>query len=166
MRQNDWERLTRVLEDELKTHEIALSFAHAKQDALVLQDMHALQKILVKEEDLVERIRQVASARHHVMQDSCESLGIAKDQSLTCLLDHVTGRMRGRLSELRAKLSELMQEVSRVNRINTMLVQQTLEHIRGFLGILIYGGRKDQGLYTASGQRRVSGPNTLFSQKV
>lgn len=146
MKKEQQDALARSLDTALAAHSALLETAEMKRAALVALDMDAVRAVTVREERLVDEIRDneeerrallIAAAGYEPASGEVVRLREVHDMLAPDVLEHVR--------QLRAELVKIAGRLRRVNAINKALSEQMLAHIHGFLGLIAGATSKREG---------------------
>lgn len=124
------ENLLDALESELSEYQNLLELSKQKTSILIKGDVDALQKLTDEEQVVVDRLAPIERKREELMKDVANVLN--KDVNtlkLHQIVEVLQGREneQGRLMKVHDALSDVTNQVKRVNEQNRALIKQQLE---------------------------------------
>lgn len=138
----------------------------AKQSALVRADRPALERTTRREEELLARAQALEQRRGAMIARTAEALGVPA-AGLT--IERIAGRAEEApartLRALRGALREKGKALQRLNRLNRLLLEQSLGHIQDFL-LLLSGRGLEDATYSRAGLERKPAGGTLIVNQV
>lgn len=146
------EKLLAHLKLEIGACRELLSETKKEKEAIVASDIEAINAVCLRKQILVERINRLNSERLGMKPALTEHFGIDQDEfSLTNLSGLVKEPYSSRIKADCQRIKELIEKVNETNRTNTVLLENSLELVRGALDLLNYlsfGG----GMYGPAGK--------------
>lgn len=133
------ENLLNVIEQETVEYQLLLELSKKKTPIIVAGNLEELEKITDEEQDVVSRITNIDKKREEVTADIANVMN--KDVT-TLKLSNIIELLGKRpeeqkkLSLLRDKLQETVQEMARVNEHNRELIENSMEMIDFNLNLL------------------------------
>lgn len=122
--------LCEALETLRLQHEQLIVLAERKKEALVANDIDALNETVTKESRLIKLIAEAESKRQQAVIDCLGSLGMNATPSTTVaslirMISNPDEKLR--LSDLAEKLSAVIEKLRAMNEVNMRLTQQSIE---------------------------------------
>ena len=151
------ERLEAVLKSELETHSSLLASAQEFNGALREENVAKIDRQRTAHDDMICRIEKLEEQRSECCSTLARSLGIGgKPLRMSMLLEKLPPRWRERLSSVQRSLREKVNELSKINLANRILLEEGLRMAEHTFSMVRQAGPK----YTAYGTRgqSVSGP--------
>lgn len=125
--------------------------AGKKKEALVLNDVAAVESITAAEENLVQLMTELEQERLAKTRRIADDIGFAGELTISEMIERAGGgETAKRLKELGAALADALTELSRLNKLNNSLIETQLN----YLGYIINATTTPSTLnnsYTASG---------------
>jgi len=133
--------------------------AQAKRSALIEFAVHDIERIIEQEGELIARIARVEKVRE---EELAQWLPTTDNPTLG---DLIAQDPSDELIELRDRLRVLACELARVNRLNSELCAQGLEHLQGFIDV-ITRGNVESSTYGRSGSAKRYSPRPLVNRSI
>jgi len=153
-----WEELIVILERELEVLLSLKELTYDKTDIIVSNDIEELEKIIKKEEELINLLANTEEERVNLM----DSWGVGKDTPLTEVIEK-TIEGKEELMDIGLKLSKALEEIQSRNNTNKQLIYENLEWLDFNMNLLTnthtpttYGKEK----------KGTEAKNSLFDRKV
>lgn len=160
--------LTEILWKEVRVFERLLETLAAEQEALVRQEVEAVETIVAEQKMLTETTGHLEKARIRVVARLAGAVG-EDPAALTLkrLMERVAAPQAEQLAQVREALLEVQEKVRGTNRQNALLIKQSLKYVDKSLQILA-GGEGPAGTYRPSGkiETRPSAQRTVMNQVV
>jgi hypothetical protein len=124
-----------------------LTIVENKKDALVSNDYELLNKVVANEEERLLSIQLAEEERLIIMQNLFREYGIEKKRyKLEFLLEALEGKINSKIVEnIRYKekqMKDTINEITRVNHLNMMLIQQSRSLINQTIQAIVNSGTK------------------------
>ncbi len=118
-----------VLEAQTGCYNELLNMANNKRDVIIDGDLPSLQKITSDEQVVAGQILRLEKKRNEVINDiSLVTTINADDLNLSRLIERLKGKEEEeKLIEVRAKMSDVVFELKEANKMNEILIKQSLE---------------------------------------
>jgi flagellar biosynthesis/type III secretory pathway chaperone len=147
------ERLIEILQKELGVQQELLGLADRKRQSLVRLQVSKLEEITHQEEQVLARLGALIEGRIQLIMDLGHHMQI---QPQGHMMEQIAGYIGGNLSDqllsLTKKLRYTIHQVNSINRHNKDLIEQSLRHIREFLGFIV-GESEADIIYGRNGTR-------------
>lgn len=118
-----------VLCRELDHYRDLLDLMLKEKDLLVSNQPEELAAVLELQHQAMERAREMEAARMEALGRLATRLGVTEPVTLRALESALTGDPRARVARLREALTHVIPRVDQVNRINVMLIRNSLSYI-------------------------------------
>ncbi|MDI3547011.1 MAG: hypothetical protein PWR10_663 [Halanaerobiales bacterium] len=136
------DKLINFLEEEYSVYQQLYTLGKQKQEVLITEDLTGLEEIVSKEENYLNRARELKSSRER----------IAGNNSITMLLEKAGYPYRDKLIELQEKLSDVVLKIDDQNILNEKLIHNSLQFLN--LNLNLVTSNNSQGTYDKRGQLR------------
>lgn len=162
------EKLEKILKSELDEHITFLDTARAFNHAIKEEDLGKIEQQRLVQDETVCRIEKLEDQRMECCTELAQSLGIgSRPFRLAQLLEKLPEHWRSRLEDIRRTLRNKVNELSKMNISNRILLEEGLRMVEHtFSSIRKCGSSR----YAAYGQRGQvtggTGPRTIFNQTV
>lgn len=143
-----------------------LSLAHEKQEALVHNDLAAVEAAVAGEEKLVVQVGKLEERRNQLVEALARELGLDQQQlSISRLAEAGLGHV-AELQGVADELSRVLAELTRVNEQNHQLLQQSLKYLEFTINLL--AGQEELPVYQGKEGKQPAErtPARLFDKKV
>lgn len=126
------ETLIDVLEKENTEYEGLLGLSENKTAAIVSGDVEQLQEILVQEQKYISTIDALDAKREENVKDICNVLNLsAKNMKIDMIVEMLEKQPKERdaLHEIHLKLKRTLEQLTRINENNKVLLKESMEMI-------------------------------------
>lgn len=103
---------------------------------LVERDYKALYDTVDSKQQVVGRIEALGKKRAALIADGAKDLSIDGEANLSAIIARLSGPQREELARLQETILALVESVSEINSLNTLVVKGSLENIVKTLGFL------------------------------
>ena len=150
--------LVSTLQEEISYQKKLLSLGMAKREGLVKVDIKKVEDSTLNEEGLLLSLGNVAEKRIRLITEIADMLALNQDNvSVNNIAAYVGEPYKSQLLSISSELKSVIKEVSRVNKQNKLLSEQSLFHIKEFFRILS-GEEESDMAYTRRGVEKKSAP--------
>jgi flagellar biosynthesis/type III secretory pathway chaperone len=161
---NVTEELREILTAELEAHERLLDLKRREREELIRGSADGLLAVVGEIEDVVSRIGKLEERRRAACGMLQGSPGVERAvTSVAETLDRFRGESDGWSETCRARFSEVLGELQRVNRENGYLVRGSLHWVNDNLRIL--SGGPGRGTYDGSGETKAAGRESVLMSR-
>lgn len=167
--QNRLDQFEKILTKELNFYKNLLNYSKEKHKSLISKEIDDISLITQKEEGLVHKIRECETVRINVLKEianeikvSIEELNITKISQL-CENELI----KKSLLEKKEELKSILNELQKVNDLNTELIKQSLDIINQTVRMMS-NTATNPNLYNKKRQDQVVRPQQsfLFDKKI
>lgn len=126
------DNLVEVLEEENTQYEKLVELSKEKKQAIIKADIHTLEEIAEREQEISSLLRNLDIRRDEVLKDMSDVLGKDfKEMTITRLIGYLDQQPKEqeRLSEIRAKILDTGNQMQEWNKRNEKLLNQALEMV-------------------------------------
>ncbi len=149
-----------ILTREKECCEALLAQSHKKKEALVQNDVAAIEAITSVELDLIQSMTDVEQERLAQTRRIAENLGIAEELTIHKMIELSDGAEAAQLKKLRDDLSSILEEQLRLNELNNSMIEAQLTYIDYMLNATTPSTLTNS--YTASGDSPESDSRMKF----
>ena len=157
------EKLVEALQDDLDSHRKLAEVLENKLNAMSCRDISRLEALGITEQQLVSSItvnERKRSAATHRATEAYYPQRRGRVASARELAQKTGEPLRGKVLALSALLSEVIEKVRRLNRINMSATQKILGHVDYVFQIIAQSGC-DIGIYGRAGEKSFLEQNRL-----
>lgn len=123
-------RLIKLIGEEVLVFETFLQYLNRQQEALVNNDLEALQAVTLEQEALGEKTLQLESDRRALVAEISTGLDLESDDiTLSELTKLVSGPQSNQLHSLQATLLDLHDQITTIKVRNDFLIRKSMEYI-------------------------------------
>lgn len=158
-----FENLAALLERQKDIYEEIFSLAKLKQTELVKGSLEVLDNLNKQEEMLVIRAGRLEEERFKCTNDLIALCGLDEKASLQELLEKAPPEIKIALAALQKALTELLEQLDKINGENMDLIKQSLRFIHFSLEAVT---QETQTTYTAHRAIKVENLTKLLDRKV
>lgn len=134
-------QLTIVLKNETLLHQQLLEAAEQKRLAIIAGDVTAMEKTLVVEYDLLEKVHVAEKERLLLVNDlSAQLLIEITPITISAILEKIPAERGADLSTARQELKTVLEKLRIRTRQNAELLQASMDHVNSFLTMISNAG--------------------------
>lgn len=160
-----WEALVAVLSRILSIYQAILTLSQEKKEILVAAKSQELEKVTKQEEMLILQVGKLEELRRKLVSELMVAHGIGEGGSSLLQLQNIAmPAVATQLEEFRRKMSDIMAEITPLNKLNNELINQALGFINYNINILSQTAVGPT--YAAKGQANEQTKRTVFDAKV
>lgn len=154
--------LIRSEEDVLKTF---LDLLRRQKEYLLANRIDDFRATVSQQEELMEEIRTLEEKRVAKVREIAASTGLKEDEvTLTRLIEITLGDVSAELKDLKKELSQLVERIRKMSRINALLIKRSLNFIQQSIGWMIDASDITQ-VYDPNGRAtRQTGTNLMVNK--
>ncbi|MFH1862558.1 MAG: flagellar protein FlgN [bacterium] len=105
---------------------------------LLRNEIEKFQMTVSEQENLLDEIRCLEETRISKVKEIAEQTGMKEDGiTLSYLIESTLGNVSEELKELKKNLSDLIESIHHVNRVNELLIKRSLNFIQQNIGWMI-----------------------------
>lgn len=132
-----WEKLVTVLTEMLETYKTVLELSHRKRDLLVTVKTKEIEALTRDEELLIIKLGKLEKERQAILAELAAVYNLDNDKlTLKAIKAMAEQPVVESLSTIDAEFTKITGELADLNRLNTMLIQQSLEYVNYNLNVL------------------------------
>ena len=126
------EKFCDIIQEQLQLHEQLLSLSTEKKTILIEGSLERLEKLIKNEHRLIQEVQYLERDRFAMVKQLAEVLKISPDRvTISFLIDVVQSSEEKQLmAELKDNFQRVIEELTRINEINSNLLKQSLEYIQ------------------------------------
>lgn len=144
--------LKSTLERELEYYRKYLDLCTEIRTAVKDSEYDKLQRAVKEQERIVTAIADLEGSRLLLVDEFAEQYRLPKDTTrLADITEHADESLRRELTTLKHQLKSLVKDVQRENKLNSVLIGDSMGYIRGTFEI-IAGVRRSRDTYTPAGK--------------
>jgi flagellar biosynthesis/type III secretory pathway chaperone len=130
--------LIKKLDIEMRLYRELIALLHEETDAVIKRDYKDLYKVLGRKEYVLSALERAVRERIALVGETLGDEPLKDDKSTisALILSLHSSPERDELVEAREKLQSLMDSAREVNRVNTHIVQTSLDNVNKTLGFL------------------------------
>jgi len=116
-----------ILQEQIKTYRVFRDLLSRERSCLVNIDSEKIDEISKVKDTVIMKLRLLEEERQRLVKQYAEDNGFETDMNLDKL-----GNLSGNSTyhELRSQLLSLLQNIEELNRINSILINRSLNHIK------------------------------------
>ncbi len=140
-------KLLRVLEKQERNLKNLINIGTEKKDALMINNHEDLNKVIVKEEQMLLTIQLTEEDRLLIMRDLFNEFNIDnKRYKISILLEKLKNRVEPRtlkiILEYETRIKGLIEEITKINQVNMLLIKQSSSLINEITREIILANKK------------------------
>ncbi len=158
-------RLIEILEEENRVYSDILDISRRKTRIIVDGKVDQLDRLTRTEQQMVIGIGRLEKEREGIIRQLAGHMGVErKDINIDMLRDRLRGGLKDRLSKAKDEIGKTLDELKKVNELNSQLIQKSLEYID--FSINLIAGDASRSTYSGGkGKDRKEGIS-FFDHKV
>lgn len=134
---NAAEKLSQHLGKEISCYKDFIPVLQQETDNLINRDYKALYETVARKEGFLVKIASLGRTRIELMEEAAGEAGLSGDDvKLSRIIENTDQPLSDELTELRSKVLSLMESINEISRVNTLVVEGSLENINKTLGLL------------------------------
>lgn len=123
--------LIQLIRQEQDVLERFLKVLEVQKKHLLANQIDEFQGTVSQQESVLEEIRTLEEKRIAIVRNMAQKTGMREDEiTLTHLIETTLGDVSSELKSLKKRLSDLVERIRRVNRINQLLIKRSLNFIQ------------------------------------
>ena len=147
-------KLIALINGEIRTFHQLLQLLHEEQEAIVDDDMQAIERSVAAQEGLALQAQELEAKRIQLIAELSKELDLGEDcVTLAKLMEALEGPHSDELARMRSTVLELNQRIRETNENNAFLIRQSMRYTERCLDILA-GQPIARGMYGHSGRAR------------
>jgi hypothetical protein len=163
---NYFNELIEIMQKEAELYMELKDLEEEKKEVIINNDVKALDAMTRKEQGFVKTIVQLESLRTQAVDGLCREKGHHKIDILTELYDILNPFEQQQLKVFELKLMRAVDDIQKLNQVNSKLIEQSLEFIDVTLTLAQALGVEDAGYGKDAEGREVKVKKGLFDAKV
>lgn len=161
-----WSKLVVLMTDITDFYQTVLELSQKKKEALVAAQVGELDRITRQEEALLLESGKLEAAREKLVEEIAVAHGLKSSELTLTKAQTIAGpKVAGQLQGLEERLAGIIGELAPLNKLNTELIQQSLDFVQYNLNLLSQNAAGTN--YAPGGQgESAPRPRTLIDAKV
>ncbi len=144
--------LETALKKELELYKQYLETCYNIRDYVKESDIEKIQACIKKQELVAGNIGELEGSRQLLINEFAEQNNVSKEKiNLSFIIQSAEQNIRKKLVELQYKLKSILKEVQKENKINSVLMSESLNYIKNSFEIIAGVCRKKE-VYNAGGR--------------
>ncbi|MEW6599411.1 MAG: flagellar protein FlgN [Nitrospirota bacterium] len=119
-----------ILQEQIKTYKVFQDLLNRERECLVKIDSEKVDEISKEKDTVIMKLRLLEEERQRLIKQFAEDNGLEMDINLD-RLGQCTGNSA--FHEIRSLLLSLLQSVEEMNRVNSILIDRSLNHVKNNL---------------------------------
>lgn len=158
--------LTDILEQETEIYGDLLKISKNKTDTIIKGNVKELEEDLKREQTALLKVNRLEDSREKLICKLSENLEIHKnDLTITELVKHIQGEQADRLQKARNMILNIMDELKKVNELNSHLIKNSLDYINFSINIMSNLDNESNN-YGITGQVKDPGKRNFFNVRL
>lgn len=124
------------LKKEIALYKEFISVLQKETENIIGRDYKGLYETVGLKEHLIIRIESAGRSRLQLMSEAASSLGIQGEPNLSSIIERTVGRVKEDLRECQSTVLSLLDSIREINKLNSMVVRESLDNINKTLGFL------------------------------
>lgn len=160
-----WNKLVALLSEIVALYRVILEISHNKKKVLVAAKVEELDALTKREESIILQIGKLESAREQVVVELAGLYALSpKELTLAKAGELAGGEVADQLRKLEAELSGIVDQLVPLNKINTELIEQSLNYVNYNLNLLTQSPANPN--YAPKGQGESQRARTVIDAKI
>ena len=144
--------LIEILTKEVNFYGQMVDVLQKKQDAIVIGDVEKLRNCVQKEKSLTEDALSLTNIRKDCVANLSQAYKLTEsDLKLKTIIDVAPTKYSTNLINLRYRLKESIDLITRINRENSYLINFSIEHIKGLAHLFLRADEENSRIYDMDG---------------
>lgn len=153
-----WDKLIVLLNQTLEIYQALLKLSRQKRELLIAAKPQELEQLTKQEEVLIIEVGKLEAMRLVLTRQLVEAIDMTSSETdLSSLIERADEQTAAKLRELSDRFNQVTGELVEYNKLNTRLIQQSLEFINFNINILSQNAVGPT--YAAKGQAAPAGPS-------
>lgn len=132
-----WDNLVSLMSEIVEIYQAIVAISRQKKKALVSADVKELSQLTKQEEALILQIGKLEAARERIVGDLASVYALKTEElNLSKAKELAGGEVSVQLEDLERQLVAITSELAPLNKLNTKLIQQSLNYINYNLNLL------------------------------
>ena len=146
-------KLLEILDNQAKIYHDLLDISKNKTDIIVEGKVQGLEKLTKVEQTLILKMSDLENQLEKNVKPLVEELEIKEENvTISILLNYLQGENKKRLEELRENIFSVINEFEHVNKLNSKLIQNSLEYINFSINLFSNVNADGSGSYQHDGE--------------
>jgi len=159
------EELIELIRQEEEVLKRFLDLLQRQKEYLLANQIELFRATVSQQEELMQDIRNLEERRIAKVKEIAASTGLREDEiTLTHLIEITLGDVSTELKDLKKNLSQLVNRIRKMNRVNALLIKRSLNFIQQSIGWMIDSSDITQ-IYDTNGRAaRQTGTNLMVNK--
>ncbi|SMC39795.1 flagellar protein FlgN [Sporomusa malonica] len=132
-----WEKLIILLNQTLEVYQALLKLSRKKRDILIEAKPQEIEMLTKQEEILIIEAGKLEIMRSTLTHELAAAIGLAPDETtMSTLIERADNETAGKLILVIDRFGGITSELTKMNELNTQLIQQSLDLINFNINIL------------------------------
>ena len=153
---NHFNKLVECLEQEIDLYCEMAETIQKKQDAIISNRIEDLRKYVNNEKTFIEKSMEMAGERKKFQNWISSQYNLEDSEpKLKIIIDIAPPGNAIKLSNLRYRLKEILNNITRINNENKLLLDFSIEHVKGMAQLFLNINEEDHEVYGVDGVLRM-----------
>ncbi|MCF7741394.1 MAG: flagellar protein FlgN [Candidatus Marinimicrobia bacterium] len=153
---NPFSTLIDTLEQEIELYSDMAGAIQEKQDAIISGQIEKLRNFVSKEKKVINKSMEKARERKEIQARISSQCQINNPQpNLKTIIDIARPKYAIKLSNLRYRLKDILNDITRTNNENKLLLDFSIEHVKGMAQLFLNINDEDHEVYGVDGILRM-----------
>lgn len=153
---NLFKSLIRILDKEIQVYQKMVAVIREKQDMIVIGDVNQLRELVNREKSLIKESMKIAKLRREAQLRLSQHYRLSESEPRLKQLIEIAGPGQAiTLSNLRYRLKGMLNQITRINNENKLLLNFSIEHVKGLAHLFLNINEEPSGIYGMDGVVRV-----------
>ncbi|MBI5587080.1 MAG: flagellar protein FlgN [Deltaproteobacteria bacterium] len=124
------------LKKEISLYKEFITVLQTETEKIIGRDYKGLYETVGLKEHLIIRIESAGRSRLQLMCEAASSLGVQGEPTLSSIIERAAGKVKEELRECQSTILSLLESIREINKLNSMVVRESLDNINKTLGFL------------------------------
>ncbi len=147
-----FEGLINILNQEVAMYEKMAGVIQKKQDAIIAGQIEELKEFVATEKTLINESLAIAKKRQEMQKRLRQKLNLKEPEpKLKIFIEMADTADTVKLSNLRYRLKNVLNQITRINNENKLLLDFSIEHVKGLAHLFLNVDNEDNNVYGMDG---------------
>jgi len=147
-----FEGLINILNQEIAIYQKMATVIQTKQDAIIANKIDELKECVAQEKTLINESMTIAKKRQETQRHLSQRLNLTdQEPNLKTFIEIAETADAMKLSNLRYRLKRVLNQITRINNENKLLLDFSIEHVKGLAHLFLNVDNEDNNVYGMDG---------------
>ncbi|MCF7885852.1 MAG: flagellar protein FlgN [Candidatus Marinimicrobia bacterium] len=157
---DQFNKLIQSLEQEIELFSEMSETIQKKQKAIISGEVEELREYVASEKEYIEKSMDLAKQRKNIQMEISSKFNLDYSKpKLKTIIEIAPPDQSIKLSNLRYRLEEILNAITRINNENKLLLNFSIEHVKGMARLFLNIDEEDHEVYGITGIKRAKQTN-------